>query len=67
MKKPKKAAMKRLGDGYIYFGKLDDQPSSGYYLVTLAAKDGSPRRLRVGRLGGWQRVRLWAELLPARP
>lgn len=62
MKKPKKHAMKKLGTGHIWFGKLDGQPI-GYYKVSLAKKDGDPVRLRISNLGAWKRVRLWAEVL----
>jgi hypothetical protein len=63
MKKLKKNAMKKLGAGHIWFGKLDGQKIPGYFRVSLAKKDGSPVRLRIGNLGAWKRVRLWAEVL----
>lgn len=63
MKKPKKSAMKKLGTGYIWFWKLDGQKEPGYFRLSLSQKDGSPVRLRIGNLGAWKRVRLWAEVL----
>lgn len=56
--------MKKLGTGHIWFGKLDGQKEPGYFRVSLAKQDGSAVRLRIGNLGAWKRVRLWAEVLP---
>jgi hypothetical protein len=63
VKNPKKNVMKKLGAGYIWFGKQDGQKGPGYYRVSLADKDGTPVKLRISNLGAWKRVRLWAEVL----
>lgn len=54
--------MKKLGTGFIWFGKVNNEPV-GYYRVSLADKSGTPVRLRISNLGAWKKVRLWAEVL----
>lgn len=61
MKKTKNV-MKRLGTGFIWFGKIDNN-KPGYYRVSLSDKQGNSRRLNISNLGAWKRVRLWAEVL----
>lgn len=61
MKKTKNV-MKKLGAGYIWFSKVDDE-KIGYYRVSLSDKNGKRKRLNVSNLGSWVRVRLWAEVL----
>lgn len=58
----KKNVMKKLGAGYIWFGRLEGEPW-GYYRVSLSDKEGIPKRLNISNLGAWKRVRLWAEVL----
>jgi hypothetical protein len=62
MKAKKKNVMKRLGTGYIWFGKLKNH-QLGYYRVSLSDKDGNSKPLNISNLGAWKRVRLWAEVL----
>jgi len=57
-----KNVMKRLGTGFIWFGKIDNS-KPGYFRVSLSDKKGNSRRLKIGNLGAWVRVRLWAEVL----
>lgn len=61
-KKPKKRQY--LGTGFIWFS--EGGPSFGYHRVSLTTGKngcGSPIKIRVGRIGGWQKVRLYAELI----
>jgi len=61
LKKPKNV-MKKLGTGFIWFGKINNH-AIGYYRVSLSDKDGNSKRLNISNLGAWKRVRLWAEVL----
>lgn len=57
----KKRKMHLLGTGHIWFGKA--MVGTGYQRVTLSRNDGTPKRLQIGRLGAWNKVRLWVEVL----
>lgn len=54
--------MKKLGTGFIWFGKINNH-QAGYYRVSLSDKDGNSKKLNISNLGAWKRVRLWAEVL----
>lgn len=69
MKKPTKRSkkMKRLGAGYIWFGK-ETGPMGAYTHVSLFKRpNGGPDNplveLKLHDLGAWKKVRLWAEVL----
>lgn len=58
--------MKKLGEGYIWFGC--EKGSLAYTNVSLATKpnraDGNRLvEIKLHRLGAWQKVRLWAEVI----
>ena len=56
-----KKKRKYLGSGFIWFG---GNSAPGYDQVTLyTEKNGGGRRvrIRIGKLGGWQKVKLYAE------
>lgn len=62
----KKKTMKRLGQGYIWFKW--DQKAGTYTHVALATKPNLAAGnklvpITMHRLGAWQKVRLWAEVL----
>lgn len=66
MTRPKKR--QKLGVGYIWFSG-EGLGGSGYSCVSLTASphgEGGMRGLKIGRLGGWQRVRLYAEYTEGR-
>lgn len=57
----------KLGEGFIWFG---DHGPAGYTNVSLCVGPNGtlPRAiLKVGPLGGWQKVKLYAEYIPAKP
>lgn len=60
--KARKKVMKKLGTGFIWFGKINNH-QTGYYRVSLSDKEGNSKRLNISNLGAWKRVRLWAEVL----
>ena len=68
MKKPtKKPKMKRLGTGYIWFGREEGR-RAGYTNVSLLERPhggaGNPLvEIKLHDLGAWKKVRLWAEVL----
>lgn len=61
--------MKKLGEGYIWFGF--DEKTGEYARVSLAklpnrAMGNKLVPIKMHRLGAWQKVRLWAEVIPAK-
>lgn len=59
--------LKRLGEGYIWFGQYNDGVG-GYTSVTLATKPSNGPgaklvRLKLHRLGAWKKVRLLVEVI----
>lgn len=66
MKKPKKRRRRLLGDGYPWFSAygLHNGPHDGYRAVSLFGErhaKGEAIRLRIGPLGAFRRVKLYAE------
>lgn len=65
MKKPCKKKRQLLGAGYIWFQRR----AASYDAVVLTEGphgQGSVIAPKVGRLGGWQKVKLYAEYVPVR-
>ena len=49
----------KLGEGNIWFS---DRQADGYHALRLLNGDGGiSKSIKVGKLGGWQRVKLYAE------
>ena len=64
MKKPKTKKRQKLGQGFIWFGGKDLGGVEGYTEVCLTReRDGRGGRstIKTGKLGGWQKVNLYAE------
>jgi hypothetical protein len=62
--KTKKRKRQKLAEGFIWFG---DHRPGGYISVSLCtgANGLLPKvAMKVGKLGGWQKVKLYAEWIP---
>lgn len=60
MRKPKK--LKKLGEGFIWF--LSNPKGPGYSGVAVTdVRNGETQPLKIGKLGNWNKVRLYVEVL----